>query len=67
MSRFNYEAATRRAIKLAGGNNALARKLGIKPQAVSQWKRVPVERVLEIEGLTEMTREQLRPDIYPVE
>jgi DNA-binding transcriptional regulator YdaS (Cro superfamily) len=53
-----------RAIKLAGGVSALARKLGIKPQAISQWEDVPAQRILEIEVATGMPREELRPDLY---
>jgi hypothetical protein len=43
----------------------LAKELGISPQAVSQWHIVPVERVLEVERITDMPRDELRPDIYP--
>jgi len=53
-----------RAIKAAGGPSALARKLGIKPQAVSQWKNVPAERVVEIEAATGIPRHELRPDLH---
>jgi DNA-binding transcriptional regulator YdaS (Cro superfamily) len=53
-----------RAIALAGGTKALATALGISSQAVSQWKRVPTERVLEVEALTGVSRYELRPDIY---
>jgi DNA-binding transcriptional regulator YdaS (Cro superfamily) len=51
-----------------GGNTGLARALGkITPQAVSQWLRVPVGRVLEVERITGIPRSELRPDIYPPE
>lgn len=43
----------------------LALKLGITAQAISQWDRVPVERVLSVERLTGVPRHVLRPDIYP--
>ena len=44
---------------------ALAKALGgISSQAVSQWQRVPVERVLDVERLTGISRHKLRPDIY---
>lgn len=50
----------------AGGVSALARLLGnITPQAISQWRRVPVERVLDVERVTGVSRCALRPDIYP--
>lgn len=53
------------ALKKAGGRVALARKLSISPQAISQWKQIPVHRVLEIERVTGVSRSDLRPDIYP--
>lgn len=43
----------------------LAQQLGITAQAISQWTRVPVERVLDVERLTGVPRHELRPDIYP--
>lgn len=53
-----------RAIESAGGSSALARQLKITPQAVSQWPRVPAERVVEVERITGIPREELRPDLY---
>jgi DNA-binding transcriptional regulator YdaS (Cro superfamily) len=43
---------------------ALARELGINYQAIQSWKRIPAERVLAIEAITGIPREQLRPDLY---
>ena len=43
----------------------MAGHLNITPQAISQWRRVPVRRVIEIEALTGVSRHDLRPDIYP--
>jgi DNA-binding transcriptional regulator YdaS (Cro superfamily) len=43
----------------------LAIRLRISAQAVSQWRRVPVSRVLEVEKITGVPREELRPDVYP--
>ncbi len=49
-----------------GGASGLARAIGnITPQAVTQWKRVPVARVLDVERETGVPRHELRPDIYP--
>lgn len=49
----------------ATNRRKLANELGISAQAISQWKRVPVERVLEVERITGVSRHELRPDIYP--
>ena len=53
------------AIKKAGGIRALARAIGIKHQAILQWKKVPPLRVLEVEACTGVRRERLRPDHLP--
>lgn len=54
------------AIKTAGGIRALARLLGINHRAVIQWgdRKVPADRVVQIEKLTGVARERLRPDLY---
>jgi DNA-binding transcriptional regulator YdaS (Cro superfamily) len=64
------QPATRRATTHAGGPTALARTLGITPQAVSRWlqaEQVPAKWVIPIEALIRgaVTREELRPDLYP--
>ncbi len=59
------DAALIRAIESVGGQKTLAEKLSIKSQAISQWDRVPVNRVLTIEEITGVHRSELRPDIYP--
>lgn len=57
------------AVKLAeravGGTTALARKLKITSQAVSQWDKIPAERVPEVAAATGLRRHLLRPDLYP--
>lgn len=52
------------AVAKAGGMRALARALGINYQAIQSWKRIPAERVVAIERITGIPREQLRPDLY---
>jgi len=52
------------AIRVAGGVGALARKIGISQPSVSNWLRVPAERVLSVEGATGVNRSTLRPDLY---
>lgn len=55
-----------KAIRLAGGRSALADAIGIKPQAVSQWKRIPAERIGAVSRATngEMSPADLRPDLF---
>jgi TorA maturation chaperone TorD len=52
------------AIRAAGGIGALARKIGISQPSVSNWSRIPAERVLSVEAATGVGREILRPDLY---
>src|SRR3954462_7821461 len=52
------------AIRAAGGIGALARRLGISQPSVSNWQRVPAERVIAVEGLTGGRRASLRPELY---
>jgi len=44
----------------------IARELGLRSSAVAVWVRVPAERVVEVERITGIPREQLRPDLYRV-
>lgn len=53
-----------RAIEAAGSAAELARRIGIAPQAVTQWDEVPLKRVLIVEKVTGVPREILRPDMY---
>ena len=64
------DAALTWAKLLVGGNTMLAQLLTergnpISQQAISQWARVPAERVLEVERVTGVPRSELRPDLYP--
>lgn len=52
------------ALRAAGGVGALARKLGISQPSVSNWSRVPADRVLSVESITGVDRRLLRPDLY---
>ena len=52
------------AIEAAGGVGALARKIGIAQPSVSNWIRVPAERVIAVEAITGVHRSMLRPDLY---
>jgi TorA maturation chaperone TorD len=52
------------AVRAVGGVSELARQLGISQPSVSNWNRVPAERVLLVEAATGIDRKILRPDIY---
>lgn len=58
-----------RAIQVAGTAAKLAGLVGVVPMTVTQWRRrgqVPAERCRAIEAATngEVTRYQLRPDVF---
>jgi len=52
------------AIRAAGGVGSLAKKIGISQPSVSNWSRVPAERVLTVEAVTGVSRDVLRPDLF---
>jgi TorA maturation chaperone TorD len=52
------------AVRAAGGVTELARRIGISQPSVSNWSRVPSERVLAVEAATGVSRVVLRPDLY---
>jgi TorA maturation chaperone TorD len=52
------------AIHVVGSVSELARQLGISQPSVSNWTRVPAERVMSVETLTGVNRVVLRPDLF---
>jgi DNA-binding transcriptional regulator YdaS (Cro superfamily) len=54
------------AISAVGSSAALARKLGIKKTAISQWRGrpIPVQRAQEISRITGISLPELRPDVW---
>jgi len=56
--------AVKTAGKAVGSMSQLARVLGLSSAAIAQWKRIPAERIIEIERVTGVRREVLRPDLY---
>ena len=54
----------RAALEAAGGVSELARRVGISQPSVSNWDKVPAERVVAVESATGVSRVQLRPDLY---
>jgi TorA maturation chaperone TorD len=55
------------AIRTVGGVSELARRIGISQPSVSNWDRIPAERVLMIETATGISRAILRPDLFGVD
>lgn len=53
-----------KAIEKAGSVKALAERCGIAPQAISQWKRVPIEHARLVAGLTGLPLHEIRPDVW---
>lgn len=47
-----------------GRRNKLAAALGISPGAISQWEKVPAERLGDVSRATGIPPEELRPDIF---
>ena len=42
----------------------VARELRLSRSAVAMWRLVPAERVVAVEAITGIPRDQLRPDLY---
>jgi TorA maturation chaperone TorD len=54
------------AIRAVGSVTELARRIGISQPSVSNWDRIPAERVLSVEAATGVARGVLRPDLYGI-
>jgi TorA maturation chaperone TorD len=52
------------AIRAVGGVSELARRIGVSQPSVSNWVRIPAERVIAVEAATGVPRTVLRPDLY---
>jgi TorA maturation chaperone TorD len=52
------------AIRAVGGVGELARQIGISQPSVSNWNRIPAERVTAVEAVSGVDRVTLRPDLY---
>lgn len=66
-------AYLKKCIRIAGGQRALARKIGATQQHIYNWmtrdKNIPPKYVIPMEKAVNgaVTRQELRPDIYPKE
>jgi DNA-binding transcriptional regulator YdaS (Cro superfamily) len=53
------------ALKVRGTISRIAAAAGVTPSAVSQWQKVPAERVLSVAEITGLAPHELRPDVFP--
>ena len=64
-------AALELAVRRIGGQSATARCRGVSQPTVHNWlrkaKKCPPEHVLGMEAASEVSRHDLRPDLYPRE
>ncbi|MET4315941.1 DEAD/DEAH box helicase family protein [Bradyrhizobium sp. RT4b] len=58
------DGGLRAALAAAGGEGPLARALGIAVPSLRDWRRVPAHRIMQVEAVTGVSREILRPDLY---
>jgi len=54
------------AIRAVGGVSELARRIGISQPSVSNWERIPADRVTSVESATGISRTILRPDLFTI-
>jgi TorA maturation chaperone TorD len=58
------DSGLQQAINAAGSVSELARKIGITQPSVSNWSRIPTERIAAVEEATGVARALLRPDLF---
>jgi Putative antitoxin of bacterial toxin-antitoxin system, YdaS/YdaT len=58
------DAVMRGIFSKPGFASVIARKLGLTPQNISAWNRVPAHHVLDISPLIGLSPEDIRPDIF---
>jgi DNA-binding transcriptional regulator YdaS (Cro superfamily) len=71
MNKLTEKIALEEAVKIVGGQTALAKKCNVKQQTVFIWLKngLPIKRVIEVERATnyKVSRHRLKPDYYPPE
>ncbi len=56
------------AVDILGGQTSTAKRLGVSQQAVQYWikrGRVPALKAIPLEVASGVSRQKLRPDLYP--
>lgn len=51
-------------VRLSDALTQLDQERKLSSQAISQWKKVPAGRVLQVEALTGLSRHEMRPDVF---
>ena len=54
----------RELFRKVGTANEFAKAIGVTPQAISQWDKVPIGKAADVERVTGVPRSELRPDIW---
>jgi Bacterial toxin YdaS len=60
----DIDPGKRAAIEAAGGYRELARALGLSHTSVIRWDMIPINYLFQVEEITGIPRERLRPDIF---
>ena len=55
---------TKHWIDKLGGPTQVARMLGIKTAAVSQWEKIPPKQAIRLASLVNVPVSELRPDLW---
>ena len=67
----DFDEEVKRGLELAlartNGAYGLAKAISVSYQAVQKWRKVPAERVHDVERASGVPRHLLRPDLYPIE
>lgn len=62
----DHDKAVTAAVAAVGTGNALAAAIGVRPSAVSNWRKtgIPPARVPLVSRLTGLPPQELRPDLW---
>ena len=58
------EDGLKKALQLAGSQTKLAHMLGLRPQAVQHWKRVPIKKAIKVSRLLGIPMNELVPELF---
>jgi len=52
------------AVNAVGTRYRLSQLVGVVPSSVLRWTKIPAGRIVQVEKVTGVPREVLRPDLY---